>query len=82
MTRRAGDGDRRESRTRAPALAFTATVATFTDDNPFGEAGDFTATINWGDGQTSTGSIRVNPLGGFEVTGSHTYASAACSQPP
>ena len=56
--------------------AFTATVATFTDDNPFGVAGDFTATINWGDGQTSTGSVRDNPLGGFEVTGSHTYASA------
>ena len=56
--------------------AFTATVANFTDANPFGVAGDFSATINWGDGQSSTGSIRDNPLGGFEVTGSHTYASS------
>jgi Bacterial Ig domain/FG-GAP-like repeat/PKD domain/RTX calcium-binding nonapeptide repeat (4 copies)/Beta-propeller repeat len=56
--------------------AFTATVATFIDNNPFGEAGDFTATINWGDSQTSTGLVRDNPLGGFEVTGSHTYATS------
>jgi VCBS repeat-containing protein len=56
-------------------LAFTASVATFTDANPFAKASDFAATVNWGDGQTSTGSIRFNPLGSFEVTGTHTYAS-------
>ena len=56
-------------------VAFTATMATFTDANPFGKPGDFNATIDWGDGQTSTGSIQVNPLGGFAVTGAHTYAS-------
>ena len=57
-------------------LAFTATVATFVDDNPFGIASDFTATINWGDGQTSTGLVSDHPLGGFQVTGSHAYASS------
>ena len=56
-------------------LPFAAIVATFIDANPFGIASDFTATINWGDGQSSTGSVRDDPLGGFEVSGSHTYAT-------
>lgn len=55
--------------------AFTTTVATFIDDNPFGIASDFNATIDWGDGQTSTGTIRDNPLGGFLVTGTYTYTA-------
>ncbi len=55
--------------------AFTTTIATFVDDNPFGIAEDFSATIDWGDGQTSTGTISDNPLGGFLVTGTHTYAA-------
>jgi VCBS repeat-containing protein len=57
------------------SLAFTTTVATFVNANPFEEASDFTAMISWGDGQTSPGTIRDNPLGGFQVTGTHTYAS-------
>jgi hypothetical protein len=32
-------------------------VATFTDADPFLKASDFSATINWGDGQTSPGAI-------------------------
>ena len=53
---------------------FTGTVATFTDADPNGIAGDYVATINWGDGITSTGSVVANSSGGFMVTGSHTYA--------
>jgi hypothetical protein len=53
---------------------FTGTVATFTDADPFGTASDYTATINWGDGTTSTGTIVANGNGTFGVTGSHTYA--------
>ena len=34
-----------------------ATVATFTDANPNATAGDFTATINWGDGTSTTGTV-------------------------
>ena len=40
---------------------------------------DYTATIEWGDGTSSTmtatgGGIAANPGGGFDVFGSHTYA--------
>src|SRR5204862_2051370 len=38
-------------------------------------AGEFSATINWGDGSTSAGSVSTNGAG-FKVVGSHTYASA------
>jgi uncharacterized repeat protein (TIGR01451 family) len=64
-----------------PALAqaltegalFTGMVATFTDDDPAGTATDYTADIEWGDGTTSTGTVSAI-AGGFQVTGSHTYA--------
>jgi hypothetical protein len=36
--------------------------------------GDFTATIAWGDGITSAGSLTSDPNGGFLVNGGHTYA--------
>ncbi|MDE2477086.1 MAG: hypothetical protein KGO48_18665, partial [Alphaproteobacteria bacterium] len=52
----------------------TATVATFTDSNPNATAGDFTATINWGDGSSSTGTVVANSNGGFGVGGTHGYA--------
>ena len=50
--------------------AFTGTVATFTA--PGGVTG-LTATIDWGDGSTSTGTIVADPHGGYDVTGTHTY---------
>jgi hypothetical protein len=54
---------------------FSATVATFTDADPAGTASDYAATINWGDGSVSAGTVAPAPAGGFAVTGSHTYAS-------
>jgi hypothetical protein len=54
--------------------AFAGTVATFTDDDPNGVAGDYTATINWGDGTTSTGVVTAGAAGGFAATGSHSFA--------
>jgi len=57
-------------------LAFTGPVATFTDANPYAQASDFTATIHWGDGKTSQGTIAANGNGGFIVTGTHTFAPA------
>ena len=57
------------------ATAFSGAVATFTDANAGAPASDFTATINWGDGVTSSGT--VNGSGGkYTVGGSHTYAGA------
>jgi hypothetical protein len=64
-------------------------VATFTDT---GNAPDevncaehYVATINWGDGSSSTGTVTCEistgeltfPTGIFDVTGSHTYADSA-----
>jgi hypothetical protein len=54
----------------AAGVSLTKTVATFTDADPAGIASDYSATINWGDGTTSAGTISGN----FKVTGSHTYA--------
>ena len=50
----------------------SGTVATFTDDNPGAPVSDFTATINWGDGATTSGTV-TDPAVTFNVTGSHTY---------
>jgi hypothetical protein len=55
-------------------IAFSSLVATFTDADPTGNVTEFSATINWGDGTNSAGIITANGSGGFDVTGSHTYA--------
>jgi hypothetical protein len=52
-----------------------ALVATFTDTGSTGNPGDYTVTINWGDGHSSSGGVATNGSGGFNVTGSNTYAS-------
>jgi hypothetical protein len=54
---------------------FSGQVATFTDVNPSATTGDFTASIDWGDGTSSAGTISADPNGGFDVTGTHTYAT-------
>lgn len=57
---------------------FNGVVATFTDadGDPLSH---FSAAITWGDGTTSSGTITANGQGGFNVSGSHTYASAHVS---
>jgi hypothetical protein len=57
-------------------LPFTGPVATFADANPFAPLGDFTATIDWGDGNSSAGTVTQpdGPGTDFVVTGTHTYA--------
>jgi len=58
------------------AVAFSGAVATFTDSNPAALAADFSASIDWGDGQSSGGSVGYDPVTGvFSVSGSHTYAA-------
>jgi hypothetical protein len=58
-------------------LPLTGVVATFSSADPTAtSAASFTAGINWGDGTTSTGTVSVDPRGGFDVTGTHTYAKA------
>ena len=68
------------SLTGTEGAAINTTVATFTDANPDATAVDFTATINWGDGKTSAGAVAANAVGGFSVTGSHTYADESSYQ--
>jgi hypothetical protein len=51
---------------------FTGTIATFTNPDPNGGATSYTATIVWGDGTTSTGTI--TGTGTLTVSGPHTYA--------
>lgn len=64
-----------------PLISFTPGIllnnlflASFSDGNPFGPASDFTATIDWGDGTVSAGTIS-GTASAFSLTGSHTYAS-------
>jgi hypothetical protein len=59
------------------AVAGTAsvlqTVATFTDPGGPEALGDYAATINWGDGNNSAGTVSGPNAGVFTVQGSHTY---------
>jgi hypothetical protein len=57
----------------AAGTPFTGTVATFTDTLTTNVAGDFTATIDWGDATTSAGTV-TGGGGSFSVSGAHTYA--------
>jgi hypothetical protein len=59
--------------TEGTALANSTPVATFSDNVTSDTAGGFTATINWGDGTTTTGTV-VGGAGSFTVEGGHTYA--------
>jgi hypothetical protein len=67
--------------TAAEGTAFSGAVATFTSPDPSAIAGSFTATIAWGDGNTTPGTVVPNPGGGFAVTGSHTYPEEAGTLP-
>jgi virginiamycin B lyase len=59
-----------EARVGKPA---THTVATFIDADPNARPGDYAITINWGDGETSGGTVRRAADGSFVVRGRHTY---------
>ncbi len=74
--------------TEGALYAPVAPLATFTDADPNGQTGDYTATITWGDGQTSTGTVAADPniAGQFDVTGSHLFVEdgvfSGTSTPP
>jgi PKD repeat protein len=54
--------------------AFNGTVANLHDGNPAAPLSDFTATIDWGDGSTSSGTVSGSG-GDYTIAGGHTYAS-------
>ena len=69
------------SLTATEGQSVSGTVATFTDSNPNNVPGDFIATIDWGDGTTTTGTVIGSPGSSgtttsstLTVSGSHTYA--------
>jgi SdrD B-like domain/PKD domain len=50
------------------------TVATFTDPDPTATGEEYAATIDWGDGTSTSRGAISGPAGGpFTVTGTHTY---------
>jgi hypothetical protein len=55
-------------------VLFSGKVAGFTDTNAYAFVSDFSATIDWGDGTTSSGVITAPVSGGYNVSGNHTYA--------
>jgi len=56
-------------------VAFAGNVATFSSQNPQAQIAKFSATIRWGDGTTSVGTVAPGPYPGtFLVGGGHTYA--------
>jgi hypothetical protein len=58
----------------AAGTTFNGVVAAFQDANPLSQAGDFTSSIDWGDGIVSTGQIG-GTNGAFTVSGAHTYGA-------
>src|SRR5207302_1308814 len=41
--------------------------------DPSAAVSDYQASIAWGDGSSSTGTISTDPSGGYDVSGSHSY---------
>jgi hypothetical protein len=68
-----GTGNGLPSLTTTVNTPFTGVVATFSDEDPNANAKDYTATINWGDGHQTNGTITANSSGGFDVSGTNTY---------
>jgi len=58
---------------------FTGTVASFTDPDTSSTAAEYSATVGWGDGSSSAGTI-TGGSGSFSVAGSHTYAEEGARQ--
>src|SRR5437588_676491 len=53
--------------------SFSGVVATASDADPASTASEYEATIEWGDGSTSAGTV-TGSGGSFSVSGTHTYA--------
>ena len=57
--------------------SFSGAVATFTDSDAGAQSSDFTATIDWGDGQQDAGTVTAGSDGTFTISGMHLYAEEA-----
>ena len=82
--RRAADGRRLTAPAAIVGSFSDAVVFHFSDANSYATAADYSATITWGDGTTSTvtatagdgGQIVADANGGFNVLGSHNYTAS------
>jgi hypothetical protein len=63
-------------------LSASQTVATFIDPGGPEAVGDYSALIDWGDGQTSAGVISGPVAGVYTVQGSHNYAEESAADHP
>jgi len=54
--------------------SFSGVVARFSDSDTTATAKSFTGIIDWGDGQSSPATFAANAQGGFDVSGTHTFA--------
>src|SRR5207244_1058767 len=62
------------------ALSSSQVVATFTDPGGAEATGDYSATIDWGDGTATTGADQITVSGGvFNVYGSHNYGDESAA---
>ena len=61
-------------------VEWTGTVATFSGGVGY-PASEVTATIAWGDGASSTGTVVAGDLGAFSVKGTHTWSEPGYYQP-
>lgn len=59
----------------AAGQQFSGPVASFSDADLAGTAGDYTAHVAWGDGTTTAASVTPGSSGRFNVDASHTYTS-------
>ena len=58
-----------------PNTWLSTVTANFSDSDTSNVAGDFSATVNWGDGTKTIGTL-TDVNGALTVSGSHTYATA------
>ncbi|HQU46043.1 MAG TPA: Ig-like domain-containing protein, partial [Pirellulales bacterium] len=61
--------------------AATFAVVTFTDPGGAQAIGDYSATINWGDGTTTDDGTIALDSGVFTISGTHTYTEAGAMSP-
>jgi hypothetical protein len=71
-----GDGLTGQGLTMTPDAGQALVAATFGDDDTAASAGDLSATIDWGDGATTVGTVSGGN-GTFTVNGLHSYAAPA-----
>src|SRR5258708_4632630 len=57
-------------------------VATFTDAGGAEVVGDYSASINWGDGTAASTGVITLSAGVYTVKGSHTYAEESAADHP